>query len=43
VISAARSDWQLDDTSLSGGPDASLQGPFVRLIIGGLDLSGDDD
>ncbi len=27
--------------SLGGGPDASLQGPFLRLTIGGI--SGPDD
>ncbi|MFB6248642.1 MAG: hypothetical protein ABEL97_08745 [Salinibacter sp.] len=40
MISALRSDWQLGDNALSGGPDASMQGPFLRLTIGGL---GDPD
>ena len=35
VISALNSDWQLDENSLSGGPDATMQGPFIRLTIGG--------
>ncbi len=43
MISALSSDWQLGDSSLPGGPDASLQGPFLRLTIGGVDVSGDDD
>ena len=41
VISALNSDWQLDEESLGGGPDATLQGPFIRLTIGGV--GGDDD
>lgn len=43
IISALRSDWQLDENSLADGPDASMQGPFVRLTIGGISFSGDDD
>ena len=43
MISALSSDWQLGDHSLAGGPDASLQGPFLRLTIGGVDVSGDDE
>lgn len=35
VLSALNSDWTIDDTTLSGGPDATLQGPFIRLTIGG--------
>jgi hypothetical protein len=45
VISALNSDWQLDEESLGGGPDATMQGPFVRLTIGGVggDDEGDDE
>lgn len=43
MISALSSDWQLDDNSLAAGPDASVQGPFIRLTIGGIDDSGEDD
>jgi len=43
VLSALRSDWQLDDQALADGPDASLRGPFVRLTIGELKFSGDDE
>ena len=43
IISALRSDWQLDENSLTGGPDASMRGPFVRLTIGGISFSGDDE
>lgn len=40
VISALNSDWQLDEGSLGSGPDATMQGPFIRLTIGGM--GGDD-
>ncbi|PSQ88166.1 MAG: hypothetical protein BRD30_07570 [Bacteroidetes bacterium QH_2_63_10] len=40
VISALNSDWQLDEDALGGGPDATMQGPFIRLTIGGV--GGDD-
>ncbi len=42
MISALNSDWQLDGHSLAGGPDASMQGPFLRLTIGGIDNPDDD-
>lgn len=42
MVSALNSDWQLDENSLAGGPDASVQGPFVRLTIGGVKFSDDD-
>jgi hypothetical protein len=35
LLSTLDSDWQLDDSSLSGGPDSTMQGPFVQLTIGG--------
>jgi hypothetical protein len=28
-------DWVLDENQLSGGPDATFSGPFVRLLVGG--------
>lgn len=43
MISALSSDWQLGNSSLAGGPDASMQGPFLRLTIGGIDSPDDDD
>jgi hypothetical protein len=44
MLSPLESEWQLDDTTLSGGPDATLQGPFIRLTIGGGGAEyGDDD
>ena len=42
MVSALRSDWQLGDSALAGGPDASLQGPFLRLTIGGISDSDDE-
>lgn len=36
VISALNSDWQLDEASLGGGPDATMQDPFIRLTLGGV-------
>lgn len=30
----ASTDWKISDTPIFGGPDASLQGPFIRLLIG---------
>jgi hypothetical protein len=41
LLSALDSDWQLDEHSLSQGPDATMQGPFFRLIIGGF--GGNDE
>lgn len=35
VFALASSDWQLDDDTLNAGPDASMGGPYVRLIVGG--------
>lgn len=42
MISALSSDWQLDDNSLANGPEASLQGPFLQLTVGGIEISGDE-
>ncbi|CAM3514340.1 hypothetical protein [Salinibacter ruber] len=42
MVSALRSDWQLGDSALAGGPDASMQGPFLRLTIGGISDSDDE-
>lgn len=36
LLSALSSDWSLDRDRVGGGPDASLQGPFLRLTVGGL-------
>jgi hypothetical protein len=36
LLSALDSDWQLDQDRLSDGPDATMQGPFLRLTIGGV-------
>jgi hypothetical protein len=36
LISTLDSDWQLGQNRLSGGPDATMQGPFLRLTIGGV-------
>lgn len=41
MISPLNSDWQLDENALGGGPDATMQGPFFRLIIGGI--GGDEE
>lgn len=35
LLAPYESDWQLDNSQLSGGPDATLDGPFLRLLIGG--------
>ncbi len=35
LLSPLSSEWQIEETTLSGGPDASLQGPFIHLTIGG--------
>lgn len=35
VLSPLNSSWELGETSLGAGPDATLQGPFLRLTIGG--------
>lgn len=43
LFSTLRSDWQLDESSLSGGPDASMGGPFIRLILGGVGGDAEDD
>ena len=45
MLSTLESDWSLDDTTLSGGPDATMQGPFLRLTIGGggAERTHDDD
>ncbi|WP_158666544.1 hypothetical protein [Salinibacter altiplanensis] len=42
TVSALSSDGQLGDNS-RGGPDASLQSPFFRLPIGGVDVSEDEE
>jgi hypothetical protein len=36
LLSVLGSDWQLDQDRLSGGPDAIMQGPFLRLTVGGV-------
>ncbi|MFB6273995.1 MAG: hypothetical protein ABEL51_13985 [Salinibacter sp.] len=43
LVSALNSDWQINTTTLSGGPDATLQGPFIRLTIGGSGTGHEDD
>ncbi|MFB6232374.1 MAG: hypothetical protein ABEL04_14590 [Salinibacter sp.] len=43
MLSALASDWQFDDTTLSGGPDATMQGPFIQLTIGGSGSESDDE
>lgn len=43
LISALDSGWQLDPNALSGGPDASLQGAFLRVTFGGLKTLFRDD
>ncbi|MFB6278570.1 MAG: hypothetical protein ABEK75_03620 [Salinibacter sp.] len=43
MLSPLNSDWQLDETSLSGGPDATMQGPFIHLTIGGGGSDSDDE
>lgn len=35
TFTPATSDFYLDQTRLPGGPDQGLQGPFVRVVIGG--------
>ena len=35
LLSPYSSDWTLSDDQLSGGPDASFEGLYVRLTIGG--------
>lgn len=42
LFSALTSDWKLDESSLGNGPDATISGPFIRLVIGGGG-SGDAD
>lgn len=42
MLSPLNSDWQIDETTLSGGPDATLRGPFLRLTIGRADGKHDD-
>ena len=46
TFSTLSSDWQLGQSRLGGGPDASMQGPFLRLTVGGVraalgDATGD--
>ncbi len=36
LLSALSSDWQLGQSRLGGGPDASMRGPFLRLTVGGV-------
>lgn len=36
LLSVLGSDWQLDQDRLSGGPGATVEGPFLRLTIGGV-------
>ncbi len=43
MISALNSEWQLGENSLSGGPDATMQGPFIRLTLGGGGGGDSDD
>jgi hypothetical protein len=43
MLSPLNSDWQLDETTLSGGPDATMQGPFIHLTIGGGGSDSDDE
>jgi hypothetical protein len=33
-----KSDWQLDEFEIAGGPDIDVTGPYVRLLIGGGEL-----
>lgn len=42
MLAPVHSDWTLDETTLSGGPDATLQGPFLHLTIGGGGSKHDD-
>jgi hypothetical protein len=35
LLSPYDTDWTEGDTRLAGGPDASFQGPFVRVLFGG--------
>ncbi len=34
VFAPAQGDWSFDNRGLSGGPDAPLTGPYVRLLLG---------
>jgi hypothetical protein len=34
VFAPAEGDWTFDNRGLSGGPDAPLTGPYVRLLLG---------
>lgn len=34
LASPTATDWQIGGASVFGGPDVSLQGPFVRLVLG---------
>lgn len=43
LLSPLNSDWQLDEMTLSGGPDATMQGPFLRLTIGGGGNDSDEE
>jgi len=43
MLSALSSDWKLNDTTFSGGPDAAIQGPFIHLTIGGGGAVLNDD
>lgn len=40
LLSPYNTDWTLGENQLSGGPDAMLSGPYVRLLLGGW---GNDD
>lgn len=43
LLAPYTSDWQIDDHSLSSGPDATLGGPFLRLTIGGGGSEAEDE
>jgi len=42
LLSPYESDWSLGEDRLSGSPDASFGGPYVRLTIGGWGNDDDD-
>lgn len=42
MLAPVNSDWTLDETTLSGGPAATLQGPFLHLTIGAGGSKHDD-
>ena len=34
-LALTKSDWQMDELNISGGPEIGITGPFIRLLIGG--------